>query len=88
LNYKDLIKPFKSIRVLCDSSLSELKIYAFFFLFENSKFLLDIFFIYISNVIPLSSFPSEEYPLSSPPSSCSPTHPLLILALAFLYTGA
>jgi hypothetical protein len=33
---------------------------------------LDIFFIYISNVIPFPGFPSES-PLSHPPSRCSPT---------------
>jgi hypothetical protein len=38
---------------------------------------LDIFFIYISNVIPFPSFPSEN-PLFPPLSPCSPTHPLLI----------
>jgi hypothetical protein len=36
---------------------------------------LDIFFIYISNVIPFPSFPSEN-PLSSQPSPCFPTHPV------------
>jgi hypothetical protein len=41
-------------------------------------FLLDIFFIYISNVIPFSDFPSEK-PLSYLPSHCLPTHPLLLL---------
>jgi hypothetical protein len=40
-------------------------------------FLLDIFFIYISNVIPFPSFPSKN-PLSPPPSPCSPTYSLLI----------
>jgi hypothetical protein len=43
------------------------------------NFVLDIF-IYISNVIPFPSFPSEN-PLSPPPSPC-------FLALAFPYTGA
>jgi hypothetical protein len=44
------------------------------------SFLLDIFFIYISNVIPLPGFPSENLlSLSSSPSSCSPTYPLLLL---------
>jgi hypothetical protein len=38
-------------------------------------FLLDIFFIYISNVIPFPGFPSEN-PLSPSPPPCSPTHPL------------
>jgi hypothetical protein len=37
-------------------------------------FLLDIFFIYISYVIPFPSFPSKN-PLSPLPSPCSPTHP-------------
>ena len=39
--------------------------------------LLDIFFIYISNVIPVPAFTSEN-PLSPPLSPCSPTHPLLL----------
>jgi hypothetical protein len=43
--------------------------------FGTFDFLLDIFFIYISNVIPFLHFPSEN-PLSHPPSLCSPTHPL------------
>jgi hypothetical protein len=38
-----------------------------------SPFLLDIFFICISNVIPFPGFPSKNYP---PPSPFSPTHPL------------
>jgi hypothetical protein len=38
-------------------------------------FLLDIFFIYISDVIPIPGFPSEN-PLSSPSCPYSPTHPL------------
>jgi hypothetical protein len=42
------------------------------------SFLLDIFFIYISNVIPFPSFPSK-IPLSpSPVSPCSSTHSLLL----------
>ena len=40
-------------------------------------FLLDVFFIYILNVIPFPVFPSEN-PLSPLPSPCSPTHPLLL----------
>jgi hypothetical protein len=44
--------------------------YSFF-----KNFLLDVFFIYISNVIPFPGFPSEN-PLSHPPSPCSPTYPL------------
>ena len=53
--------------------------------FSLSFFLLDIFFIYISNIIPFSSFPSKN-PLSSPPAP-QPTHSHF-LALAFPYTGA
>jgi hypothetical protein len=43
-----------------------------------SIFLLDIFFIYISNVIPYPGFPSEKHTLSlSPPFFLySPTHSL------------
>jgi hypothetical protein len=54
-----------------------------FFLFL--KFWLDIFFIYISNVIPFPSFPSKN-PVSSPPAP-QHTHSHF-LALAFPYTGA
>jgi hypothetical protein len=36
--------------------------------------LLDIFFIYISNVIPFPSFPSENHPSPPPPSAPQPTH--------------
>jgi hypothetical protein len=39
------------------------------------RYLLDIRFIYILNVIPFPCFPSKN-PLSYPPSPCSPTHPL------------
>jgi hypothetical protein len=41
------------------------------------SFLLDIFFIYISNIIPFPSFPYVN-PLFPPSSPCSPTHPLLL----------
>jgi hypothetical protein len=50
-------------------------------------FLLDIFFIYISNVIPFPGFPSKNA-LSPPSFLCSPTHTLPFLVLAFPYTGA
>ena len=43
-------------------------------------FLLDIFFIYISNVIPFPGFPSENA-LSPPLSPCSPTIPLWLPSL-------
>jgi F0F1-type ATP synthase membrane subunit a len=53
----------------------------------TALFLLDIFFIYISNVIPFPSFPSKN-PLSSPLSPThKPTHSCF-LALAFPYTEA
>jgi hypothetical protein len=42
----------------------------FFILFFQKHFLLDIFFIYISNAIP-------KVPYTIPPA-CSPTHPLLL----------
>jgi hypothetical protein len=41
------------------------------------SFFINTFFIYISTVIPFSSFPSKN-PVSSPSSTCSPTHPLLL----------
>ena len=54
---------------------------------DSFLLLLDIFFIYISNVIPFPSFPSEN-PLSSPsPPAPQPTYSYF-LALAFPYTGA
>jgi hypothetical protein len=57
-----------------------LDIYSLHLLFYELKkleFLLDIFFIYISNIIPFPGFPSEN-PLSLPFSPCSPTYsPLL-----------
>jgi hypothetical protein len=52
----------------------------FFFFFFFVLFLLDIFFIYISNIIPFPGFPSKKYP-SPTPCPCSPhspTHPLLL----------
>jgi hypothetical protein len=50
-------------------------------------FSLDIFFIYISNVIPFPSFPFEN-PLSPPPFPYSPSHPFPFPVLAFSYPGA
>jgi hypothetical protein len=49
-------------------------------------FLLDIFFIYISNVIPIPSFSSENTLSLRPPPAQQPTHSLF-LALAVPYTG-
>jgi hypothetical protein len=49
--------------------------------------LLNIFFIYISNVIPFPGFPSEN-PLCSLLSPCSKPILSLFLTLAFPYTGA
>jgi hypothetical protein len=57
---------------------------------RKDAFFFDIFFIYISHVIPFPGFPSEKHP--SPyvnPSSLAhqPTHSCF-LALAFPHTGA
>jgi hypothetical protein len=61
-----------------------------FISFLKVFFLLDMFFIYISNVIHFPGFPSENpltlYPLPLPPAH-QPTH-FRFLALAFPYTGA
>jgi hypothetical protein len=57
--------------------------------FQHGHFLdffVRYFFIYITNVILIPSFPSEN-PLSPLCSLCSPTHPLPFLVLAFPYTG-
>ena len=51
------------------------------------KFLLDIFLIYISNVIPILSFPSKNT-LYHPPSPFTPTYPLpLPCPCILLYWG-
>jgi hypothetical protein len=58
------------------------------------SFLLNIFFIYISNVIPFHGSPPPGNPLSHPPSPCfsegipPPTHPIPPPHLLFPYTGA
>jgi hypothetical protein len=49
-------------------------------------FLLDIFFIYISNIIHFSSFSSEN-PLSPPPHTAPYPTPSSFLTLAFPYNG-
>jgi hypothetical protein len=49
-------------------------------------FVLDVFFIYISNVIPFPAFPSEN--LSTPPSPAHQPTQSQFLALAFLRSGA
>jgi hypothetical protein len=68
------------------------KYFQYNILFQFFSFLLDILFIYISNIIPFPGFHSAT-PLSHPPSLCfygdiphPPTHPCLT-ALAFPYTG-
>jgi len=63
-----------------------------FFLKVTVLFLLDIFFIYISNVIPFSGFPfANPYPIPSPPVSMRvlshPPIPSRLPTLAFPYTG-
>jgi hypothetical protein len=51
------------------------------------SFLLEIFFIYISDVILFPGFPSKNT-LPLPLSTCSPTHPLLLPGLDIpLYWG-
>ena len=50
-------------------------------------FLLDIFFIYIPNVIPFPGFPSEN-PLSHPPPLAHQPTQSCFPVLAFYYTGA
>jgi hypothetical protein len=61
--------------VIYKNKLTKIKVLMFHSLFLFKIFLLDIFFIYISNVIPFPGFLSKKAP---PPSPCSPTHPLLI----------
>lgn len=58
------------------SSFSFLKIYLYLYVFR--LILLDVFFIYISIVIPFLSFLSEN-PIYPPHSPCTPTHLLLLL---------
>jgi hypothetical protein len=58
--------------------LNAIKFYWVLFIYLSFLyFLLDVFLIYISNVIPFPSFPSENT-LSHLPSNWSPTHPLLL----------
>jgi hypothetical protein len=54
------------------------KLFFFFYFFFGCQinFLIDLFFIYISNVIPFPGLPSK-IPIH-PHSRCSPTHPLLL----------
>jgi hypothetical protein len=62
--------------------------YLFIHLFASWSFILflDIFFIYISNVIPFPDFPSE-IPLSPPPPSAHQPIHSHFLALGFPYNG-
>ena len=50
------------------------------------RFLLNIYLIYISNVVPFSGFPYEN-PLSPPSSPCSPSHPHVRPGPGIPYTG-
>jgi hypothetical protein len=64
----------------------------FLFVCFLSKFLLDNFFIYISNVIPFPGFASKKHPtpITFPPPlppAHQPTHSWF-LALAFAHIGA
>jgi hypothetical protein len=61
--------------------------YAFDLIFFHFLVLLNIFFIYISNVIPLPPFPFEN-PLSPLPTPAHQLTHFQFLALAFPYTGA
>jgi hypothetical protein len=49
-------------------------------------FLLDILFIYLSNIFPFSSFPSETPHPFAPPPAHQPTHSCF-LAVTFPYTA-
>jgi hypothetical protein len=71
-----LFKLLKNVKVIKMCHLIALAVNCDFF----SNFLLDIFFIYISNAIP-------KVPYTLPPP-CSPTHPLPLLGLGVpLYWG-
>jgi hypothetical protein len=58
-----------------------------FILLVFFTFLLDNFFIYISNVIPFTGSPSKNLLSPSPPPDHQPTHSWF-LAQAFPYAGA
>jgi hypothetical protein len=67
--------------------ISEPQTFYLFIYFGFELFLVDIFFIYISNVIPFPGFPSENpYPIS-PSSVPQPTHSCFPV-LAFPYNMA
>jgi hypothetical protein len=63
-----------------------LLIYIYFFLFSSFLFLLDIFSLYISNVISFPGFPSENLLSPSLSPVHQPTHSYF-LTLAFFYNG-
>jgi hypothetical protein len=65
----------------------ELPIKVSFYLIFLQIILLDIFFIYISNVISFPIFLSENSLSPPPPAALQPTNSCF-LALAFPYTGA
>jgi hypothetical protein len=60
---------------------------AFFFFVYHPVCLLDIFFIYISNIAPFPGLPSKNSHSFLPPPSHQATHSCF-LALTFPYTGA
>ena len=64
---------FNVVKVQLQVSLRREQTFWSLHFFFSFLFVLDIFFIYISNVIPFPCFPSEN-PLSSPSFLCSPTH--------------
>ena len=72
-DYKYLTNIFHILPIL--SPFTNIILNHFIISLTNFYFLLDIFFIYISNVIPFPSFPSK-IPYLLPLSHCSPTHPL------------
>jgi hypothetical protein len=71
----------------CKSNVLFVFLYFYLHFKKLFTFLLDILFIYISNVIPFPSFLSEN-PLSAPPSPWPPTYQLLLPGPGiFLYWG-
>jgi hypothetical protein len=74
---------YSSLLSHLSDSLKSVGFFCFFFfvfVFDFILFFKDIFFIYISNIIPFPDFPSKN-PLSHTPSPCRPTHPLRLPGL-------